>query len=143
MATQGPPKAPFIHVTQEEDDTESSEESDSAPRPSIPKITFGADSDRESESEGSGSGSGSEDDLATPSITISSATPTITISSSETATLPTIMEALDTHLPSQKRHKLGRPIFRRGGLCCGGCGESIVGRIVSAMGIRWHPACFQ
>ncbi|KAG6813303.1 hypothetical protein H0H93_013445, partial [Arthromyces matolae] len=31
---------------------------------------------------------------------------------------------------------------RGGGLRCGGCGEGIVGRIVSAMGQRWHPACF-
>ncbi|KAI6040897.1 hypothetical protein EDC04DRAFT_2566444, partial [Pisolithus marmoratus] len=26
---------------------------------------------------------------------------------------------------------------------CGGCKGSIVGRIVSAMGIRWHPGCFR
>jgi hypothetical protein len=30
-----------------------------------------------------------------------------------------------------------------GGLTCGGCNGSIVGRIVSAMGSRWHPACFR
>lgn len=32
---------------------------------------------------------------------------------------------------------------RGGGLVCGGCGEGIVGRIVSAMGVRWHPQCFR
>ncbi|KAG6830288.1 hypothetical protein H0H87_008586 [Tephrocybe sp. NHM501043] len=32
---------------------------------------------------------------------------------------------------------------RRGGLTCGGCGEGIVGRIVNAMGLRWHPGCFR
>ena len=29
------------------------------------------------------------------------------------------------------------------GLICGGCNGSIIGRIVSAMGSRWHPACFR
>jgi hypothetical protein len=29
------------------------------------------------------------------------------------------------------------------GLACGGCGGPIVGRIVSAMGNRWHPECFR
>ena len=29
-----------------------------------------------------------------------------------------------------------------GGLICGGCNGSIMGRIISAMGSRWHPACF-
>ena len=32
---------------------------------------------------------------------------------------------------------------RRGGLVCGGCGKGILGRIVSAMGLRWHPQCFK
>ncbi|KAF8508871.1 hypothetical protein BU17DRAFT_56515, partial [Hysterangium stoloniferum] len=30
-----------------------------------------------------------------------------------------------------------------GGLVCYGCGNGIVGRIVSAMGGRWHPGCFR
>lgn len=32
---------------------------------------------------------------------------------------------------------------RGGGLVCGGCHKSIIGRIVSAMGLRWHPQCFK
>ena len=32
---------------------------------------------------------------------------------------------------------------RRGGLLCGGCNGPIIGRIVSAMGSRWHPQCFR
>ncbi|KAG1753633.1 uncharacterized protein EDB91DRAFT_409256 [Suillus paluster] len=32
--------------------------------------------------------------------------------------------------------------MRGNGLSCGGCGGPIIGRIVSAMGQRWHPACF-
>jgi len=36
------------------------------------------------------------------------------------------------------------PTIRRGnGLSCGGCGGMIVGRVVSAMGARWHPGCFR
>ncbi|KAH9060625.1 LIM-domain-containing protein, partial [Lactarius vividus] len=31
----------------------------------------------------------------------------------------------------------------RGTPTCGGCGGPIVGRIVSAMGVRWHPGCFR
>ncbi|KAF8206547.1 hypothetical protein K438DRAFT_1756540 [Mycena galopus ATCC 62051] len=32
---------------------------------------------------------------------------------------------------------------QRRGLACGACGGSIVGRIVNAMGLRWHPECFR
>ncbi|CAA7270066.1 unnamed protein product [Cyclocybe aegerita] len=32
---------------------------------------------------------------------------------------------------------------RPGGLICGGCHGPIIGRIVSAMGSRWHPSCFK
>ncbi|TFK34459.1 hypothetical protein BDQ12DRAFT_613425 [Crucibulum laeve] len=35
------------------------------------------------------------------------------------------------------------PPVARGGLICGGCNGAIMGRIVSAMGARWHPACFK
>jgi hypothetical protein len=33
--------------------------------------------------------------------------------------------------------------MRGNGLSCGGCGGPIIGRIVSAMGQRWHPGCFR
>ncbi|KAJ7052549.1 hypothetical protein C8F01DRAFT_570585 [Mycena amicta] len=29
------------------------------------------------------------------------------------------------------------------GIACGGCDKYIVGRIVNAMGLRWHPECFR
>ncbi|KAF4564692.1 hypothetical protein EYR40_010863 [Pleurotus pulmonarius] len=35
------------------------------------------------------------------------------------------------------------PLHRGGGLICAGCGAAIFGRIVSAMGLRWHPQCFK
>lgn len=106
-------------------------------RSSIPKITFGADDDLDVDTSDSETGVG-------PSITICAATPTISISSSETPTVSVIMEALDApHSQIPKRPTPGKAIIRKGGLYCGGCGESIVGRIVSAMGVRWHPSCFQ
>jgi hypothetical protein len=37
----------------------------------------------------------------------------------------------------------GRQVRPAGGFVCGGCDGSIIGRIVSAMGSRWHPACFR
>ena len=43
-----------------------------------------------------------------------------------------------------KRSVAELPTIRRGGgLSCGGCGGMIVGRVVSAMGTRWHPGCFR
>ncbi|KAH0826635.1 hypothetical protein J3R83DRAFT_5002 [Lanmaoa asiatica] len=33
--------------------------------------------------------------------------------------------------------------MRTNGLSCGGCNGPIIGRIVSAMGQRWHPNCFK
>jgi len=43
-----------------------------------------------------------------------------------------------------KRSVAELPTIRRdGGLSCGGCGGMIVGRVVSAMGAKWHPRCFR
>lgn len=42
----------------------------------------------------------------------------------------------------QQRQDRPRP-EARGGLICGGCDGPIIGRIVSAMGARWHPQCFR
>jgi hypothetical protein len=47
----------------------------------------------------------------------------------------------ETHKPVDVSKLM--PIYRGGGLACGGCGRGIVGRVVSAMGVRWHPACFK
>ena len=46
--------------------------------------------------------------------------------------------------PSSQSHMGGRPRpHGGGGLICGGCHGPIIGRIVSAMGSRYHPACFK
>jgi LIM domain len=52
-------------------------------------------------------------------------------------------------IPGDKQQQLPKmkpqihPQQRRGGLICGGCDGPIVGRIVNAMGARWHPGCFR
>ena len=43
----------------------------------------------------------------------------------------------------QSQSQFGGSPSRRGGLICGGCNGPIIGRIVSAMGSRWHPQCFR
>jgi hypothetical protein len=68
--------------------------------------------------------------------------PMISVSSSDTddatvAELPSSVSEIK-HLAAGKRQ-----VVRKGGLICGGCGNGIVGRIVSAIGVRWHPGCFQ
>ncbi|KAF8137511.1 hypothetical protein EV363DRAFT_666897 [Boletus edulis] len=49
--------------------------------------------------------------------------------------------------PSSKRGLPPPPspsnLMRTNGLSCGGCNGPIIGRIVSAMGQRWHPHCFR
>lgn len=53
----------------------------------------------------------------------------------------------NNHQPQQARfvnHDGGStPARQGGGLSCGGCPQPIKGRIVSAMGVRWHPDCFR
>ncbi|KAG7094986.1 hypothetical protein E1B28_005783 [Marasmius oreades] len=44
-------------------------------------------------------------------------------------------------LLQQQQQQLPQPKPR--GLICGGCHSSIVGRIVAAMGMKWHPGCFR
>ena len=51
------------------------------------------------------------------------------------------------HPPQQSQiggqHSHRGQVRPTGGLACGGCKGSIIGRIISAMGSRWHPACFR
>ncbi|KIJ32176.1 hypothetical protein M422DRAFT_35973 [Sphaerobolus stellatus SS14] len=100
-----------------------------------------------------------------PSVTISSA-PSITVSSesnppstSKRGVIPSIIlddlagnlnGSHDNHshtavASSGRRHgQAFRAVgAKKGGFMCYGCGRGIVGRIVSAMGGRWHPACFR
>ncbi|KAF7374968.1 Flap endonuclease 1 [Mycena sanguinolenta] len=47
---------------------------------------------------------------------------------------PVAQRSLPTRPPNEKQRR---------GLACGGCNGSIVGRIVNAMNLRWHPECFR
>lgn len=48
-------------------------------------------------------------------------------------------------LPRDEEDRRESPVRRGGGggLRCAGCDGAIAGRIVSAMGVRWHPHCFK
>ena len=52
-------------------------------------------------------------------------------------------QSLSQQLQFAGQQTHGRQARPAGGLICGGCNGSIIGRIVSAMGSRWHPACFR
>ncbi|KAG9040611.1 hypothetical protein FS837_000409 [Tulasnella sp. UAMH 9824] len=84
-----------------------------------------------------------------PSVTITSA-PTISVEvADDTApTTPSGPSAVTSSAangrPSAQPARSGPPpIYRKGSLRCAGCDLLIVGKIVSAMDRRWHPACFK
>ncbi|CAL1699530.1 unnamed protein product [Somion occarium] len=119
-------------------------------RPSIPKISFPADPDDDS----------SDSDVGGPVINISgpggsTTGPIISIGNfdedeEDDGQFPgiSINVADDSeqqpHRPRAQR-ELPPPaaVLGQGGRFCGGCGGTIMGRIVSAMGERWHPDCFK
>ncbi|TCD66568.1 hypothetical protein EIP91_001236 [Steccherinum ochraceum] len=122
-------------------------------RPAIPKISFPANAESDSEDEqgpvivvgGPGASavapsppkisvSGMDDGPSVPSISIGGMddAPTISVSGAS-ASRKQVLQQLPP-LPAVKG---------KGGLVCGGCGGPIIGRIVSAMGARWHPGCFR
>ena len=48
----------------------------------------------------------------------------------------------DEAVPQQKEKPLP-PRVKKGGSRCGACEKAILGRIINAMGARWHPECFR
>jgi len=66
-------------------------------------------------------------------------TPSIS-TSSHSSSIPDIIVA---DLEGTLETSVSAPMQKRRGLICYGCGKGILGRIVSAMGGRWHPACFK
>ncbi|OJT07497.1 Paxillin [Trametes pubescens] len=107
-------------------------ESRSGGAPSLPRISFGDD----------------DDDNGIPSINIGGV--------DDGPSIPQI--SLPGEPSSSNRDRRDRPQTRkvqetisnprleaakRNGLVCGGCGGAIIGRIVSAMDMRWHPGCFR
>ncbi|KZT04483.1 uncharacterized protein LAESUDRAFT_297246 [Laetiporus sulphureus 93-53] len=124
-------------------------------RQPIPKISFPASAD-DNDSEDSDGGSG-------PIISISmpgdeAPVVSISVSGDDGPDIPSISvgdeadhapAAPELSLPGARKRlanrgsPAGRVIYKGPGLICGGCGGSIVGRTVSAMGARWHPGCFR
>lgn len=72
-------------------------------------------------------------DMDGPQINVTPAVPSINVENVNVNANPARAKPV-APLPS---------IRRTGGLSCGGCGGAIIGRIVSAIGVRWHPACFK
>lgn len=120
----------------------------------IPKVSFPANADDD------------EDDSDGPAI------PAISVSISGPDPAPSVprisfSDSADTGLPSIAINDGSMPTFSFGDagsevpaapfipehelpkiikgnvLTCGGCGGQLAGRTVSAMGARWHPACFR
>ncbi|KAH9939542.1 hypothetical protein B0H21DRAFT_34755 [Amylocystis lapponica] len=118
-----------------------------SPRPAIPKISFPTTAaDEPDEDAGpviSISAPDEKNDApALPSITIASddspAPPQINVTDGSVPQIAVSAAASASAIPATLR------VIRKGSaLACGGCGGTIVGRTVSAMGARWHPGCFR
>ncbi|KAK7676787.1 hypothetical protein QCA50_020255 [Cerrena zonata] len=119
-------------------------------RPSIPKISFPADPNDSDDSDGPQpviNVSGPDGNSSNPVISIGNFDdddddgqfPGISISVADDST-PSQPER-----PRRAHRDLPPPasVLGKGGRFCGGCGGTIIGRIVSAMGERWHPTCFK
>ena len=103
------------------------------------------------QSDDAGGGGGTDSENAPPKINVFEV-PGISVAGPEESEVPIInVEGhRDPSSNSQPRHQVQQarrvqiqPAQRRGGLICGGCDGPIVGRIVNAMGARWHPGCFR
>jgi hypothetical protein len=104
--------------------------------------------------------------VSAPQIHVSSAPPS---QPKPSPALPVILNDLASSAPSSSKRRLPQPPgaptgvpassaipgsgsgsgagsgirSRGGGLVCAGCRAPIIGRIVSAMNVRWHPHCFK
>ncbi|EMD35535.1 hypothetical protein CERSUDRAFT_75110 [Gelatoporia subvermispora B] len=123
-------------------------------RPTIPKVSFPANADEDDDDDSDGP--------AVPAISMSSfpssgpSLPRFSFEISAEKGLPSI-SIDDGSMPTFSFGDAGSevpaaefvpedqlPKILKGSiLSCGGCGGQLVGRTVSAMGARWHPACFR
>jgi hypothetical protein len=103
----------------------------------IPKLSF-------PDGEGDSSESDDEAHAGGPTIVVQSDEPQVPTISVMNENDPVI--AIDGPEPevSHKPAK-NRPMIYRGnnGLACGGCTGPLMGRVVHAMGVGWHPGCFR
>ena len=105
----------------------------------VPTITVQSDDD-DNVPRGGGGGVGEANE---PQINVFEV-PGISIAGPEESDVPAISVPGDEgRRQSKKARAQIDPQQRRGGLICGGCDGPIVGRIVNAMGARWHPDCFR
>jgi LIM domain len=108
-------------------------------RTTIPKISFPADP-REPDSD-------SDEDNNGPMISISVADTNTPRMSASPAFSQVPKISVGSRLPASGPAKPSAPPsfspLRRNGLTCGGCGGAIIGRVVSAINVRWHPGCFK
>lgn len=116
-----------------------------SPRPNIPKISFPGNADSESDSDGPmivvSDAGGAPKMGINASTKASRNVPTISVGGADT---PQISVSGPSSSSRGAHHLPPLPAVQgKGGLVCGGCGGSIMGRIVSAMGARWHPGCFR
>ncbi|PIL23473.1 hypothetical protein GSI_14784 [Ganoderma sinense ZZ0214-1] len=142
QSSQGTPRIPKISFPasadgdSDEDDLDGpviniSGPSTSGP-PSLPRISFGDDNDNGIPSINIG---GADDAPSVPQISL----PGDAASQSQT-------QRRGQPQTQRMQQTLSNPRMeaaKRSGLVCGGCGGAIIGRIVSAMDMRWHPGCFR
>ncbi|KAJ7475692.1 hypothetical protein FB451DRAFT_1132234 [Mycena latifolia] len=116
LSFTGPPSTPQIPSISFPDD------SPPAPRVSVPQINLPGD----------------DDDAGGP---------TINVQDVDSKPPPQIFEVPGISFaggqPSRSLPTRPPTASQRRGLACGGCSGSITGRIVNAMGFRWHPECFR
>ncbi|CAE6506942.1 unnamed protein product [Rhizoctonia solani] len=104
---------------------------DPAPAPGLPSFSFDlADEPPESAGPTISVTAPREQDAAGPRIQVDRADP------------PSISIIEDSR-PQLGNERSDSPVRHASGLSCAGCGGAIAGRIVSAMGSRWHPHCFK
>lgn len=124
------PQLPVIHLQEEEEEVQRTQ----TPSPVVPQIQV-VDVPDISFTE-------PEEVRAGPSITIS-------VTEDNPNPIPKFLPMPATQSPQQRARSapalvhLDRARRNQGGLSCGGCGGPIMGRIVNAMGSRWHPECFK
>ncbi|KAI0676479.1 hypothetical protein C8Q78DRAFT_1073282 [Trametes maxima] len=100
--------------------------------PSLPRISFGDDDD---------------EDNGLPSINIGGAddppVPQISLPGESSSSGRDRKDRPQTRRIQETLSNPRLEAAKRSGLVCGGCGGAIIGRIVSAMDMRWHPGCFR
>ncbi|CAD6581913.1 MAG: hypothetical protein TREMPRED_003133 [Tremellales sp. Tagirdzhanova-0007] len=108
---------------------------------SLPTFHF-PDSDSNHEEESSSIPVTPPDRAPSPGIAFSGL-PVIQVSSEDTGEGKTDVSIPIIAPPGAKQPSVVKQIRSAGAIVCTGCDQPIIGRIVNAMGQRWHPQCFK